>query len=127
MKKSGLLIVLAIGLGCHNQVGICRQAPPLHYAAREVKREIQADGRPYLSRAVALAYDDSRLFVLDMEEDGIKVFSKSGVFEYLIGRKGQRPGGFHLPSGLDILAGRLYVADSAHRRGAGGDPQGGGV
>jgi hypothetical protein len=116
MKKSGLPIVLAIGLGCHNQVGICRQAPPLHYAAREVKREIQADGRPYLSRAVALAYDDSRLFVLDMEEDDIKVFSKSGVFEYLIGRKGQGPGEFHLPSGLDILAGKLYVADSANRR-----------
>src|SRR4030067_3777001 len=111
---------LAFGVGCHNQGGICRQAPPLHYAAREVKGEIQADGRPYLSRAVALAYDDSRLFVLDMEEDDIKVFSKSGVFEYLIGRKGQGPGEFHLPSGLDILAGKLYVADSANRRGQGG-------
>lgn len=116
MKKSGLPIVLAIGLGCHGQVGICRQAPPLRYAAREVKRETQADGRPYLSRPVALAYDESRLFVLDMDDDDIKVFSKSGVFEYLIGRKGQGPGEFHLPSGLDILGGKLYVADSANRR-----------
>ena len=116
MKKPGLPIVLAIGLGCHNQVGICRQAPPLLYAAREVKRETRADSRPYLSRPVALVYDESRLFVLDMEEDDIKVFSRSGVFEYIIGRKGQGPGEFHLPSGLDILGGRLYVADSANRR-----------
>ena len=108
--------MLAIGLGCHNQVGICRQAPPLHYAAREVKRETRADSRPYLSRPVALVYDESRLFVLDMEEDDIKVFSRSGAFEYIIGRKGQGPGEFHLPSGLDILGGRLYVADSANRR-----------
>jgi hypothetical protein len=116
MKKSGLPIVLAIGLGCQGQMGICRQAPPLHYAAREFKLETYAEGRPYLSRPVALAYDESRLFVLDMDDDDIKVFSRSGVFEYIIGRKGQGPGEFHLPSGLDILGGKLYVADSANRR-----------
>jgi len=53
---------------------------------------------------------------LDMDDDDIKVFSKSGAFEYLIGRKGQGPGEFHLPSGLDILGDGLYVADSANRR-----------
>jgi len=116
MKKPGLPIVLAIGLGCHGHAGICLQTSPSRYAAREVKRETPADARPYLSRPVALVYDESRLFVLDMDDDDIKVFSRSGAFEYVIGRKGQGPGEFHLPSGLDILGDRLYVADSANRR-----------
>lgn len=116
MKKPGLPIVLAIGLGWQGQVGICRQAPPLHYAAREVKRETHADGGPFLSHPVALARNESQLFILDMDDDDIKVFSKSGAFEYVIGRKGQGPGEFHLPSGLDVLGDRLYVADSANRR-----------
>jgi hypothetical protein len=116
MKKSGLPIVLAIGLGCQNQIGICRQAPPLHYVVKEIRRETRADGEPALFRPVALAYDESRVFVLDMDEHNIKVFSRSGVFERTIGRKGQGPGEFHLPSALDILNGRLYVADSANRR-----------
>lgn len=116
MKKSGLPIVLAIGLGCHNQIGICRQAPPLHYVAKEIRREMRVDGEPSLFRPVALVHDESRVFVLDMDDHDIKVFSRTGVFEHKIGRKGQGPGEFHLPSGLDILGGRLYVADSVNRR-----------
>jgi len=116
MKKSGLPIVLAIGLGCQNQIGICRRAQPLAYVAREVSPEKQAESRRYLSRPVAVACDEERIFVLDMDDHDIKVFSRSGVFEYTIGRKGQGPGEFHRPSGLDILGGRLYVADSVNRR-----------
>ena len=108
--------MLAIGLGCHNQIGICRQALPLQYSVREVRQETPVDGPPPLSRPVALAYDESRVYVLDMDDHDIKVFSRSGVFEHTIGRKGQGPGEFHLPSGLDRLGGRLYVADSANRR-----------
>jgi hypothetical protein len=51
-----------------------------------------------------------------MDGADIKVYAKSGEFERVIGRKGQGPGEFHLPGGLDILAGKLYVADSANRR-----------
>jgi hypothetical protein len=116
MKKSGLPIVLALGLGCHHQAGLCRQAPPFRYAAKEVRRETRVDGPPCLSRPVALVCDDLRIFVLDMDDHDIKVFSRLGEYESTIGRKGQGPGEFHLPSGLDILGGRLYVADAANRR-----------
>jgi hypothetical protein len=97
-------------------MGICRQAPPLHYAARETMRQTRADDQFFLSRPVAIAQNKSRLFVLDMDDADIKVFSKSGAYECTIGRKGQGPGEFHLPSGLDVLGDRLYVADSANRR-----------
>lgn len=116
MKKSGLPIVLAIGLGCQHQAGICRQPQPIRYAAREVMRGIQPKGWPGLSRPVAVACDESRVFVLDMDDGDIKVFSRSGMFEAVLGRKGQGPGEFTYPSGLDIWRGKLYVADSANRR-----------
>jgi hypothetical protein len=51
-----------------------------------------------------------------MDGADIKVYAKSGEFERVVGRKGQGPGEFHLPSGLDILGGKFYVADSANRR-----------
>jgi hypothetical protein len=116
MKKTGLPIVLALGLGCPGHVDIYQRALPLRYLAREVRLEPGLDSQPYLSRPVALVQDKTRLFVLDMGDDDIKVFSKSGAFECVIGRKGQGPGEFHLPSGLDILGDGLYVADSANRR-----------
>lgn len=116
MKKPGLPLILALGLGCHGHAGFCSQAAPLSYAAREVKPQTRADQGAFLSRPVALAYDQKRLFVLDMDDSDIKIFSKSGDFDGVIGRKGQGPGEFHLPSGLDILGDGLYVADSANRR-----------
>jgi hypothetical protein len=116
MKKSGLPIVLAIGLGCHHQAGICQQPVSLHYSAREIAHGIQPQGWLGLSRPVAVVCDESRVFVLDMDDGDIKVFSRSGVFEAVLGRKGQGPGEFSYPSGLDIRQGKLYVADSANRR-----------
>lgn len=116
MKRPGLPIVLALGLGCQGQWGFSHQAAPLHHTARETMRQPRADDQIILSRPVAIAQDKSRLFVLDMDEADIKVFSKSGAYECTIGQKGQGPGEFHLPSGLDVLGDRLYVADSANRR-----------
>jgi len=116
MKKPGLPLVLALGLGCHGQWGFSRQAAPPHYTARETMRQTRTDDQFFLSRPVAIALDKSRLFVLDMDDADIKVFAKSGEYECTIGRKGQGPGEFHLPSGLDVFEDKLYVADSANRR-----------
>jgi hypothetical protein len=88
----------------------------LHYIAREVKAAPGSAGPAYLSRPVALALSETRLFILDMDDDDIKVLSRTGGLEYVIGRKGQGPGEFHRPRGLDILGGLLYVADSGNRR-----------
>jgi len=116
MKKPGLPIVLAIGLGWQGQAGLWAQDAAPRYVVREVKPDSQAESEVSLSRPVALVCNESRLFVLDMDDADIKVYSRSGEFERVIGRKGQGPGEFHLPSGLDILGGKMYVADSANRR-----------
>jgi sugar lactone lactonase YvrE len=116
MKKPGLPIVLALGLGWQGQAGLWGQNAAARFISREVKPEVRAEGGAILSRPVALVCDEERLYILDMDGADIKVYSKSGEFERVIGRKGQGPGEFHLPSGLDILGGKLYVADSANRR-----------
>jgi hypothetical protein len=116
MKKSGLPIVLALGLGWPGQAGLGGQGALPRFSVVEIKPEIQADNGAVLARPAALVCDSARLYILDMDGADIKVYAKSGEFERLIGRKGQGPGEFHLPSGLDILGGKLYVADSANRR-----------
>ncbi len=116
MKKSGLPIVLAIGLGWQGQARLWGQDAAPRYVVREVKPEIQAESGAVLDRPAALVCDEARLYVLDMDAADIKVYAKSGEFERVVGRKGQGPGELHLPSGLDILGGKLYVADSANRR-----------
>jgi hypothetical protein len=116
MKKSGLPIVLAIGLGWQGQAGLGGQDAAPRYTVREVRPEVQAESGAILSRPAALVCDEARIYVLDMDGADIKVYAKSGEFERVLGRKGQGPGEFHLPSGLDILGGKLYVADAANRR-----------
>jgi 6-bladed beta-propeller len=117
MKKSGLPIVLAIGLGWQGQAGTWAQDPAARFAVREVKPESRAErSEAVLIRPTALICDENRIYVLDMDAADIKVYSRSGEFERAMGRKGQGPGEFHLPSGLDYLRGKLYVADSANRR-----------
>ena len=116
MKKPGLPIVLALGLGWPGQAGLWGGDTPSRYSVREIKPDVQAEGVAVLLRPAALVCDEAHIYVLDMDGADIKVYAKSGEFERVIGRKGQGPGEFHLPSGLDILGGKLYVADSANRR-----------
>jgi hypothetical protein len=77
MKKPGLPIVLALGLGWQGQAGLWGQNAAARFISREVKPEVRAEGGAILSRPVALVCDEER---------------------------------------LDILGGKLYVADSANRR-----------
>jgi hypothetical protein len=65
---------------------------------------------------VELALDKTGLFILDMEDNNVKVFSRGGALLSMFGRKGQGPGEFHRPSGLDIHGGQIYVADAGNRR-----------
>jgi hypothetical protein len=82
--------------------------------------EIKPDGSDidslYFSRPVAIVYDQNSLFVLDSEEEEIRVFSKSGTLLSSFGRKGQGPGEFQMPADIDILGDKVYVADGANRR-----------
>lgn len=84
--------------------------------ARELPGGDAAATAVELYRPVDLVLDEDSLFVLDMDDHNIKVFSKAGTFLYTIGRKGQGPGEFHRPCGLDVLDGCVYVADAGNRR-----------
>ncbi len=89
---------------------------PVHYAAREVKPAAENTDSLYFSRPSAIVYDEKNLFVLDSEDEEIKVFSKAGGFLYAIGKKGQGPGEFQMPGDMDVLGEKIFVADGANRR-----------
>jgi hypothetical protein len=109
---AGLLIV-----GCPNTTISQAVRPDLDLAAREISPpDAAADTAAYFSRPVAIAYDQTHIFVLDARDNDIKVFSKTGRFEVSLGRKGEGPGEFSRPSDMDILEERIYVADGGNRR-----------
>jgi len=91
-------------------------SPQPHGAAIEIKPEAKNIDSLYFSRPVAIVYDENRLFVLDSEDEEIKVFSKSGAFLYSFGRKGQGPGEFQMPTDMDILSDEIFIADGANLR-----------
>ncbi len=89
---------------------------PFHYVAREVNPVAENTDFLYFSRPCAIVYDEKNLFVLDSEDEEIKVFSKGGGFLYAFGKKGQGPGEFQMPSDIDILGDQIFVSDGANRR-----------
>jgi len=91
-------------------------APQPRHAAVEIKPAAKNTDSLYFSRPVAIVYDENSLYVLDSEDAEIRVFSKSGAFLHSFGRKGQGPGEFGMPSDMDILGDRIFVADGANRR-----------
>ncbi len=106
---AGLLI-----MGCADAA--VSQTPGPNLTAREVRPPEASDTAVYFSRPVAIAYDQNHIYVLDARDHDIKVFSKSGRFEFSLGRKGEGPGEFSRPSDMDILGERIYVAEGGNRR-----------
>ncbi len=116
MKKNKAIALMLLILGCSASMDVFSQSSPARWTAREIKSGPVSSPPVELYRPVELALDEDGLFVLDMDDNDIKVFSRAGAFRYMFGRKGQGPGEFHRPSGLDILDGRVYVADAGNRR-----------
>ena len=116
MKKTRPLTLRLLILGYCAQLAVFGQSSPARWAARELKPGPASSPPVELYRPVELALDEDGLFILDMDDNDIKVFSLAGAFRYAFGRKGQGPGEFHRPGGLDILDRRVYVADSGNRR-----------
>ena len=85
-------------------------------AVREVVRGDESADDAFLSRPVALAFDESRLYVADAEACAVKVFTREGCFAASYGRKGQGPGEFSFPSGVSVRGGRIHVADKFNFR-----------
>jgi hypothetical protein len=92
------------------------EAPVRRYAAEDVTWRGEKPDAAYLALAAALTFDADRVYVADAEDCAVKVFSKTGRLEAVIGRKGQAPGEFSFPSGVSVLGGRLFVADKLNRR-----------
>lgn len=48
--------------------------------------------------------DEGNIYVLDLKESHIKVFNNEGIYQLTIGRRGQGPGEFQGPLGIQITA-----------------------
>jgi hypothetical protein len=61
--------------------------------------------------------DDGMIYALDIKDQKIKVFDKTGKFLRLIGKLGQGPGELGMASGIQLMAeNTLVVADATNRR-----------
>ncbi|MFZ2054019.1 MAG: 6-bladed beta-propeller [Candidatus Aminicenantales bacterium] len=116
MKKIRMLILIWLAFAYCGQTFLTGQSTPPRWTAREIERAAETASAVELYRPVDLVLDEAGLFVLDMDDNNIKVFSREGAFLYMFGRKGQGPGEFHRPSGLDIQGEHVYVADAGNRR-----------
>jgi hypothetical protein len=69
------------------------------------------------ARPVSVVVDESgRIYVLDSQEGRIQKYDKDGKYLATLGRKGQGPGEFQVPSGLALdLDGSLIVSDLRNR------------
>ncbi len=89
---------------------------PRLYLAEQIELENQAPGQAYFFRPVALLFRGGNVWVLDSEDNEVKLFGELGGFLYAFGKKGNAPGEFWMPLDLDVLGERVYVADGANRR-----------
>ncbi len=60
--------------------------------------------------------EEGFIYILDSNDNNIKIFTEEGDFVDCIGRWGQGPGEFDRPWALSILKGFLYVADAKNKR-----------
>lgn len=110
---SGILLFLHIGSG---HLALCSGFPQQTYVAREKLLDEGEQDILFFSRPVAICLDEDSIFVLDAQEGEIRVFRKSGSFRNTIGKSGQGPSEFVLPSDMDILGDKIYIADGGNRR-----------
>jgi len=56
------------------------------------------------------------IYILDSQDNNIKMFKKDGSFAKCIGRQGQGPGEFVRPWTISIIKDKIYVTDTGNRR-----------
>ena len=95
------------------------------HAAGDVKLDFRTDDDAVFSRPVSISHDRDAVYVIDAEENEVRVFSKKGTFIRAFGRKGQGPGEYDSPADLDVSGDRIYVTDRFNKRVQVLDRQGG--
>ncbi len=112
------LAPIGVALGVNGEVWV---------ADAELKAVIRlnAEGKPVgkiglglLTRPTGLARDAARgrLYVADTHSHDIKVFDDQGVLLTTLGRRGEAPGEFNMPTYLAYAQDRLYVSDTMNAR-----------
>ena len=62
-------------------------------------------------------YDDGNIYVVDSYLTTVQIFDQEGRFLLAFGEPGERPGAFHVPTGLTVDGtNRIFVCDSYNRR-----------
>lgn len=112
--KLVLLGLLMAGATVSSSMG--RADEPRHYTAIEISGKKASSERPYFFWAVALVFRAPHLWVLESEDNEVRIYNQTGDFLNAFGRKGNGPGEFNMPTDLDVLGERVYVADAANRR-----------
>jgi hypothetical protein len=115
-KRTLVLLALAAGLPRPLASAAVRDSPLRRYRAEDVAAAGEKPDEACLSLPVSLTFDADHIYVADAEDCAVKVFSKNGRFEAAFGRKGRGPGEFFFPSGVSVLAGRIFVADKFNHR-----------
>jgi len=85
-------------------------------SARDIHPELLTSREAELGLTAGILHDREFVYVLDRSDHAVRVYEKNGRFLKTFGRRGQGPGEFNTPSGISILKGNLYVADSGNAR-----------
>ncbi|GAH88654.1 unnamed protein product, partial [marine sediment metagenome] len=56
------------------------------------------------------------IYILDSEDNNLKMFKSDGTFSKCFGRKGQGPGEFVRPWAISVIEDKFWVADTGNRR-----------
>lgn len=88
---------------------------PSRSIAREIRPKAPTE-KPYFFRPVALLLDQKEIYILESGEERIRVYSEGSLFNRSFGQKGNGPGEFSMPAGMDILGDEVYVADFGNKR-----------
>jgi DNA-binding beta-propeller fold protein YncE len=72
--------------------------------------------RADLGVPVGLAADESRIYVTDVGDQTVKLFTATGRFVRRLGGEGFRPGRLSFPHGVLVAGESLYIADSNNGR-----------
>ncbi|TVP42830.1 MAG: hypothetical protein EA350_14860 [Gemmatimonadales bacterium] len=99
--------------------GLAEGDRPLDIAVEDVYRVGSIDGNAWdsFTRVSSMAFgDDSRLHILDPAQRRIHVVSETGEHLRSFGTRGEGPGEFRSPVGVQVLADdRIVVADNGHQ------------